>query len=291
MKKLLLSGTLSALLLPGIALAAAYNAVSIPSGTNVSVNGITINVTGATIAQLDVGATTFSVTLGPASTVRLSAPNLNQMSLSTGGSDFLTASVCDGSGSSMTLTSPSSAATTSVTVTPSTTICTAQTAPAAGTGNNGGVVSGGGGGGGSTIVPTTTTRTTTTTTTKKAATTSTSTLTAEQKQTLIVELTKQLNTLLAKLAELKAVAGTSVASFARDLQLGSTGADVKALQVYLNGHGFSIASKGAGSPGNETTRFGSATKAALAKFQKSVGISPASGNFGPKTRGYIAANP
>ena len=63
-----------------------------------------------------------------------------------------------------------------------------------------------------------------------------------------------------------------------------SGADVKALQVYLNTHGYVIASSGAGSPGNETTKFGGATKAALIKFQKANGITPAAGYFGPKTR-------
>src|SRR3989338_2703648 len=80
-------------------------------------------------------------------------------------------------------------------------------------------------------------------------------------------------------------------SFSRDLETGSTGPDVKALQAYLNSHGFPLASSGAGSPGNETERFGGLTRTALAKWQNSVGIVPAAGYFGPKTRGYIAANP
>ena len=66
-----------------------------------------------------------------------------------------------------------------------------------------------------------------------------------------------------------------------------TGDDVKALQVYLNTHGFMIASSGPGSSGNETTKFGAATKAALSKFQKAKGITPAAGYFGPKTRASL----
>ena len=81
------------------------------------------------------------------------------------------------------------------------------------------------------------------------------------------------------------------ASFKRDLETGSTGDDVRALQAYLNSHGFQIAENGAGSPGNETTMFGGLTRAALAKWQASVGITPAVGYFGPKTRAYVAANP
>jgi peptidoglycan hydrolase-like protein with peptidoglycan-binding domain len=56
------------------------------------------------------------------------------------------------------------------------------------------------------------------------------------------------------------------------------------MQKFLNASGFVIAKTGAGSPGKETTYFGSATKAALIKFQKAKKISPASGFFGPMTR-------
>ena len=81
--------------------------------------------------------------------------------------------------------------------------------------------------------------------------------------------------------------GSSAISFTRDLAIGSTGADVKALQIYLNAHSFIIAASGPGSPGHETTTFGSATKAALIKFQKAKGISPATGYFGPASRAAV----
>ena len=72
----------------------------------------------------------------------------------------------------------------------------------------------------------------------------------------------------------------SATSFTRDLTIGSTGDDVKALQVYLNTHGFTIATSGVGSSGNESTYFGSLTKEALSKFQKAHGIA-ATGYCGP----------
>lgn len=75
--------------------------------------------------------------------------------------------------------------------------------------------------------------------------------------------------------------------FTRDLKLGATGADVKQLQQFLNTHGFIIATAGAGSPGGETSMFGSATQKALIRFQMANGITPAVGYFGPKTRDYI----
>ncbi len=74
---------------------------------------------------------------------------------------------------------------------------------------------------------------------------------------------------------------------ARNLTLGSVGNDVFILQKYLNSLGFTVAQTGLGSAGKESTYFGLKTKNALARFQKSVGIVPATGYFGPKTRAYI----
>lgn len=73
----------------------------------------------------------------------------------------------------------------------------------------------------------------------------------------------------------------------RTLSLGVIGDDVKLLQQFLNRKGFTVTATGAGSPGYETTKFGFATRAALAKFQSANGITPASGLFGPKTRAYL----
>ena len=78
--------------------------------------------------------------------------------------------------------------------------------------------------------------------------------------------------------------------FTRDLDIGSIGPDVEALQQYLNTHGFIIAPSGPGSPFNETTLFGSLTQAALAKFQQANNITPAIGYFGPLTRSTVLSN-
>jgi peptidoglycan hydrolase-like protein with peptidoglycan-binding domain len=77
-----------------------------------------------------------------------------------------------------------------------------------------------------------------------------------------------------------------VNSFTRDMGTGDTGLDVKRLQIYLNSNGYIIANSGAGSKGNETEKFGSATKKAVIKFQKDHDL-PATGFFGPKTRKFI----
>jgi len=70
------------------------------------------------------------------------------------------------------------------------------------------------------------------------------------------------------------------ASFQRDLTIGSTGADVIALQNWLITKGFGI-------PAGATGYFGGQTQAALARYQASVGIAPAAGYFGPLTRARV----
>lgn len=78
-------------------------------------------------------------------------------------------------------------------------------------------------------------------------------------------------------------------SFARDLEVGMEGADIRALQRFLNTAGYSVASSGAGSSGHESTYFGERTRRALVRFQKAHDIVPAVGYLGPKTRARIAA--
>jgi len=91
--------------------------------------------------------------------------------------------------------------------------------------------------------------------------------------------------LIAKIMEL--IRANMNASFNRNLTVGSTGDDVKALQVWLNTNGYTVALNGLGSLGNETTIFGQLTRAALAKFQAKAGINPSLGYFGPITRSYL----
>lgn len=80
------------------------------------------------------------------------------------------------------------------------------------------------------------------------------------------------------------VASFAGASFMKDLSVGSTGADVSALQSWLISKGFSIPaiSSGAAQPGY----FGQQTKTAVVAYQKSVSL-PSTGFVGPLTRGVL----
>ncbi len=78
-----------------------------------------------------------------------------------------------------------------------------------------------------------------------------------------------------------------VATFNRNLAVGTSGEDVRRLQVWLNSNGYIIATSGPGSPGNESNYFGELTRQAVARYQSTNGISPAVGYFGEKTRSTV----
>ncbi len=111
------------------------------------------------------------------------------------------------------------------------------------------------------------------------------------------DLQAQINSLLATISALQAqlaatTGGSSTVStgytFNVNLTVGSRGTDVMNLQKVLNmDPATMVASSGAGSPGNETTYFGPATRAAVVKFQQKYGITPAAGYVGPITRAKL----
>jgi hypothetical protein len=76
---------------------------------------------------------------------------------------------------------------------------------------------------------------------------------------------------------------TSTVNITRDLKLNMKGDDVKALQVYLNAHSYTVSNTGTGSSGHETTLFGQLTKKAVIKFQKANNLI-ADGVVGKMTR-------
>lgn len=80
----------------------------------------------------------------------------------------------------------------------------------------------------------------------------------------------------------------------RNLKMGITNPQVVALQQLLNNAGFIIAKSGPGSPGNETTTFGSLTRAAVRRFQCEKNIvcqgsetTTGYGLVGPRTRALL----
>ncbi len=95
----------------------------------------------------------------------------------------------------------------------------------------------------------------------------------------IEELQAQVNALLAQLSALQGGGGSSAGcyNFTVDLTIGSTGADVTALQSFLEskGHFTFTGAKG---------YFGSITQSALAAWQAANGVAPAAGYFGPISR-------
>jgi len=76
-------------------------------------------------------------------------------------------------------------------------------------------------------------------------------------------------------------ASAQTVTFSRNLTVGSTGADVTALQTWLATKGFFSVTP--------TGYFGSITQRAVAQYQASVGITPAVGYFGPITRAQVNA--
>lgn len=109
------------------------------------------------------------------------------------------------------------------------------------------------------------------------------------------DLQSQINALLAQIAALQsqiasAGSGSSVScNFTRNLTVGVVGDDVKCFQQYLNGAGHKVAASGAGSPGSESTYFGSLTQAAATKWQAANGVAPAVGYFGSISRAKYAS--
>jgi hypothetical protein len=105
------------------------------------------------------------------------------------------------------------------------------------------------------------------------------------------ELQAQINALLAQIQALQSsssTGGSCTFTFTMNLKLGSKGAEVMNLQKFLNSMSDTrVAASGAGSPGNETSTFGPATRAAVIKFQNKYaadiltpsGLTKGTGNF------------
>src|SRR3989344_4240335 len=100
----------------------------------------------------------------------------------------------------------------------------------------------------------------------------------------IAELQAQINALMAQLAALQGSTVSTGTTFTQNLTVGSTGAEVTALQQVLVAQGRLVMPAGVA-----MGYFGSLTQAAVASWQTSNGVSPAAGYWGPISRAKYAS--
>ncbi len=108
------------------------------------------------------------------------------------------------------------------------------------------------------------------------------------------DLQAQVQALLAQIAALQGGQSTAACvTFTQNLRFGARGGEVMAVQKFLNSNSDTrVSATGAGSPGNETSYFGGATRAAVIKFQNKYaadiltpnGLSSGNGNWYTSTR-------
>ncbi|XOB42174.1 MAG: beta strand repeat-containing protein [Candidatus Nealsonbacteria bacterium] len=125
--------------------------------------------------------------------------------------------------------------------------------------------------------------------------------TIEELQAQIADLLALISSLSSQLAALQGgtgttISGCTISSFTRSLKTGMSGDDVKCLQIVLNTDSATqVASSGVGSPGNETSYFGSLTTAAVIKFQEkyasevlaTYGLTSGTGYVGTTTKAKL----
>jgi len=279
-RTLVRAGAVLALLLPA-SLALAADTVHMTSPAIFSVNGYELDVTStAEMSSTTVTATSLLMTLTANSSATITQPSLYALSVDSS-SASIAQTTCDSSTSKVVI---SGAAGATVTITPLATVCGAAAA-STGSNSNGPVASsGGGGGGGGSVVP----YSTPAVTTPAAAATPGIPATAASLQAQLAALQAQLGA---------AGGGKFTALTATSLVIGRVNSQVKTLQQMLNSDPDTrVAAIGPGSPGKETTMYGSLTQAAIKKFQKKYGIvssgTPSTtgyGALGPKTRAQLNA--
>ncbi len=112
-----------------------------------------------------------------------------------------------------------------------------------------------------------------------------------------IALQAQLNGLMGTLQSLQgntgqqssAATSVQIKTVSANLTKGNSGSKVTILQRFLISQNKGLAAQALANVG-ATAYFGTLTRAALAEFQASVGVSPALGNFGAITRAYLSAH-
>ena len=279
MKKLLIPALVLGSLMPILAYAA-YDSVTLTTDADISVNSIQLDILGGStvVEDIAVGATSFTATLQSGSSLKISPVSNKQMSYDvtyTGSVAPQVDYVCTSATSTLLVTASSQV---TLTVTPLTTACSGPGESTSGGGSS--APSSGGGGGGTTVVVANPVAIAATTASKEAQ--------INSIMQAIAALQAQMQTLTwAPAAQVSAISG----KITTNLSTSSRGASVKTLQQFLNTHGFTVASSGAGSPGKETETFGNLTVKAVQKFQEKYNIAkpgvPGYGTVGPKTRAKI----
>ena len=300
----LITGLVAAVLLLSTSVVfAAYDDVSLSTGSEISVSGGTLTgAGGATLESLTVDTSTFTVVMPANSSFTFASADKKTITVTGSLGSVTVTSNCGSSSSTYTFTNPSSGSTLNLTIEVGSATCSGGLSVR----NNSnsvtfGVGGGGGGGGGSTVVA----QTTTPTTPIYASGLSSTQVNA------IIALLQSFNADQSVIDKVKMslsgavkTTGSSVSGgttgigiakgyvFAKSLKTGNTNTDVKMLQLILNSSSDTqISASGAGSPGNETNYYGSLTRKAVEKFQVKYGIAksgePGYGTVGPMTRAKL----
>lgn len=255
---------------PLSSLFAAFNDVTVTTSASLLVGGIQVSITGtsATIESITVTSGSFTVGMQSGSSITITVPGGNQPSASTDSDVTQTCTT-----SSLTLTATGAA---SIVVTPTGGTCTAASSTSGGSSSGGGVV------------PPEYLGNKVCTDPK-----------AQNYQVYTIYSSGECLYADGRIGTITPATNTgeivSKFIFTRNLRLNMKHADILQLQRFLNAQGFKVALNGAGSPGNETDRFGRLTYNALIKFQeahaieilKPSGLKKGTGYFGPSTRAFV----
>ena len=235
--------------------------VNVSATTNITLGSATYQINGK-VDTVTTDGSTLNVTLPADATYNVDIISSDKYTFTyTETTGWNASFTCDTDQSKLSFSAPTVSKT--VTVTPVATVCTAASTA---TGSGSGSSSSGGGGGGGSYLP------------------------APVPPPVVLPTVPP----AMPLASLVESVPTSISAvFTKSFSMGSNGSDIRRLQQLLNSDpDTKITASGAGSPGNETDRFGSLTKAALIKFQIKYNIVKSlkdigAGTLGPKTRAKL----